>query len=77
MQTSEVNSIFNDENADVLLLIEVGNTYNSVNEKAIIHNDKQKATIHNVKVTCSGITIFVSNYSSSSPRLFTIGGYKR
>lgn len=41
MQTSEVNSIFNDENADVLLLKEVGNTYNFVNEKAIIHNDKQ------------------------------------
>ena len=37
----------------------------------------KKATIHNVKVTCSGIAIFVSNYSSSSPRLFTIGGYKR
>lgn len=30
----------------------------------------KKATIHNVKVTCSGIAIFVSHYSSCSPRLF-------
>lgn len=60
-----MNSIFDNETTGTQLLIDVGNSYNSDNGEAIIHN---------VNVICTAIAIFVSIYYSSSHKLFVIGG---
>lgn len=60
-----MNSIFDNETTGTQLLIDVGNSYNSDNGEAIIHN---------INVICTAIAIFVSIYYSSSHKLFVIGG---
>ena len=60
-----MNSIFNDKNTDVVLLIDAENAFSLVNREAFMHS---------VKIICPAFATFVSNCYFSSSRRFIIGG---
>ena len=60
-----MKDIFADEDTEAVLLIDAANAFNSINREAFLHN---------IKVICPEIAIFVSNCYAKSSRLFVIGG---
>ena len=60
-----MKDIFSEEDTEAVLLIDASNAFNAVNRKAFLHN---------VKIICPEIAVFVSNCYSTSSRLFVIGG---
>ena len=60
-----LNSVYNDENNDAVLLVDTSNVLNSL---------KCEVFLHNISYICPAISVFVENYYNSPSRLITIGG---
>ena len=60
-----VNSMYNDENNDAVLLVEASNAFNSLNRGVFLHN---------ISYICPVISAFAKNCYNSPSRLFIIGG---
>ena len=58
-------TIFQQEETEAVMLIDVSNAFNSINRKAFLHN---------VKVICPSIATFTNNCYCSPARLFVVGG---
>ena len=56
---------FDSEEAECVLLVDAANTFNSINRKAILHN---------IKIICPILAIYVNNCYRTPVRLFVIGG---
>ena len=59
-----LNSIYKDDNTDVVLLVDASNAFNSLNCEVFLHN---------ISYICPAISIFVENCYNSPSRLFVIG----
>jgi hypothetical protein len=60
-----MESIFHEENTEVVLLVDATNAFNSVNRNVFLHN---------IKIICPSISTFVQNCYAKPSRLFVIGG---
>lgn len=60
-----MNTIFQDENTEAVLLVDAANAFNSVNRNVFLHN---------IKIICPSISTFVHNCYSIVSRLFVLGG---
>ena len=60
-----LNSMYNDENNDAVLLVDTSNAFNSLNREVFLHN---------ISYICPAISVFVKNCYNSPARLFIIGG---
>ena len=60
-----MQTIFNDDTTDAILLIDAGNAFNCMN---------RSTALHNTYVICLAITTYVSNTYRHPSRLFVAGG---
>ena len=60
-----LNSMYNDENNDTVLLVDASNAFYSLNREVFLHN---------ISYICPAISAFVKNCCNSPSRLFIIGG---
>ena len=60
-----LKDIYDEENTEAVLLIGALNAFNSINRKAFLHN---------IRIVCPEIVIFVTNCYQKASRLFIIGG---
>ena len=60
-----MHNVFNDDNTEGILLIDAENAFNSINRKVMLHN---------LKLICPVIAIYISNCYIYPARLFIIGG---
>ena len=60
-----VHTVYEEQSAEAVLLVEASNAFNSVNRSAFIHN---------VEIICPSITRYVKNCYSLTNRLFIING---
>ena len=60
-----MREIFNEQDTQAILIVDAANAFNSVNRNVFLHN---------IKVICPEISIFVANCYSTPSRLFIIGG---
>ncbi|XP_066922310.1 uncharacterized protein [Clytia hemisphaerica] len=60
-----MNSIFEEENTDAILLVDASNAFNSINRKAFLHN---------IQSLCPALSTYVRNCYSRKSRLFVDGG---
>ena len=60
-----MRTIYEDQSAEAVLLVNVSNAFNSINRNVFLHN---------VEVICPSIARFVKNCYSVNSRLFIIGG---
>ena len=60
-----LNSMYNGENNDTVLLVDVSNTFNSLNRELFLHN---------ISYICPATSVFVKNCYNFPSRLFIIGG---
>ena len=63
----EMGTIYGDQSAEAVLLVDASNAFNSINRNVFLHN---------VVVICPSIAGYVKNCYSVSSRLFIIGGRK-
>ena len=60
-----LNSTYNDENNDAVLLVDASNAFNSLNRDVFLHN---------ISYICPAISVFIKNCYNSPSRLFITGG---
>ena len=60
-----MNSLFQHEETDAVLLVDASNAFNSLN---------RAATLHNIKIVCPAVATFAINTYRASARLFVTGG---
>ena len=60
-----MNQVFNEEGADGVLLIDVTNAFNQMN---------RTVAMHNIRITCKEIALYITNTYRSPSRLFISGG---
>ena len=60
-----MRTIYKDQSAETVLLVDASNAFNSINRNVFLHN---------VEVICPSITPYVKNCYSVNSRLFIIGG---
>ena len=60
-----MRELFNEQDTQAILIVDAANAFNSVNRNVFLHN---------IKVICPEISIFVANCYSTPSRLFIIGG---
>ena len=60
-----MNQVFNEEGADGVLLIDVTNAFNQMN---------RMVAMHNIRITCKEIALYIINTYRSPSRLFISGG---
>ena len=60
-----MRSVFENETAEAVILVDAANAFNNINRKALLHN---------VQVLCPIFSRYVNNYYRSPARLFVIGG---
>ena len=59
-----MNSIYQEEQTEAVLLVDATNAFNAVNRKAFLHN---------INIVCPSISTFVLNCYSTPSRLFVFG----
>ena len=60
-----MNQVFNEEGADGVLLIDGTNAFNQMN---------RAVTMHNIRITCKEIALYIINTYRSPSRLLISGG---
>ena len=60
-----MNSLFQHEETDAVLLVDVSNAFNSLN---------RAAALHNIRIVCPAVATFAINTYRASARLFVTGG---
>ena len=60
-----MSQIFNEEDLEAVLSINASNAFSAVNPDLVLHN---------VRVACPEIAVFVRNCYALPPRLFILGG---
>ena len=60
-----MNSLFQHEETDAVLLVDASNAFNSLT---------QAAALHNIRIVCPAVTTFAINTYRASTRLFVTGG---
>ena len=60
-----MRTIYEDQSAEAVLLVDASNAFNSINRNVFLHN---------VEVICPSIARYVKNCYSVNSRLFIIGG---
>mgnify|MGYP001800026604 CR=1 FL=1 len=60
-----MKTIFDEENTEAVLLVDASNAFNSINRNVFLHN---------IKIICPPLAIFVHNCYALPSRLFVIGG---
>ena len=60
-----MNQVFNEEGADGVLLIDATNAFNQMN---------RTVAMHNIRITCKEIALYIINTYRSPSRLFISGG---
>ena len=60
-----MHDIYNEEQAEAVLLIDAENAFNSINRKVMLHN---------ISILCPKISTYINNCYYTSARLFIIGG---
>ncbi|XP_066911589.1 uncharacterized protein [Clytia hemisphaerica] len=60
-----MNSIFNEQSTDAILLVDASNAFNTLNRNAFLHN---------IKRLCPALSTYVSNCYQRKSRLFVMGG---
>ena len=60
-----MNQVFNEEGADRVLLIDAPNAFNQMN---------RPVAMHNIRITCKEIALYIINTYRSPSRLFISGG---
>ena len=63
--TRAMNQVFNEEGADGVLLIDATNAFNLMN---------RAVAMHNIRITCKEIALYIINTYRSPSRLFISGG---
>ena len=62
-----MHQIFQEQQTEAVLLIDASNAFNSVNREVFLHN---------IKVVCPAIAVYVTNCYAIPSRLFIIGGHE-
>ena len=57
--------IFEEDDTEAILLVDASNAFNSINRSIMIHN---------IKITCPSLSMFVKNCYRHEIRLFVVGG---
>ena len=84
-----MRTVYEEQSAEAVLLVDASNAFNSVNRNAFLHNVEiicssdasnaissvnKNAFLHNVETMCPSIAQYVKNCYSLSNRLFIVGG---